>query len=154
MILGLVITIGCIESQPSIPTSIESPNDIIVSTPTSNIKPNPLSATCNFIIEKLPPSKYISNDSVMLTISGIVMNNDSISYEYEYGFSLYDTNNNFVYADKFYKPNTINEENNHPNIAYANQLSEFKMIWAGVIMKNPDDVKYIKCTARPRRALQ
>ncbi len=78
MVLVSFIALGCLESQPSQTTSIESPESTIVSTPTSNINTNPLSATCNFVIEKLPPSKYYSNDTVALTVSGIVMNNDSI----------------------------------------------------------------------------
>ncbi len=154
IMLVSVIALGCVESQPSESTSIENPKTTMVSTSNSNINTNPLSATCNFVIEKIPPSKYFTNGTDAITVSGIVINNDSVYYEYEFGFSLYDINNNFVYADEFYKPDTINEENNHPNIAYPNQLNEFKMTWVGLIIKNPDDVKYIKCTARPRSDLK
>lgn len=135
-----IIMLGCVESQPSQPNSIENPKSTVISTPISNLQiNNPFNISCNFAVEEArisPP-----NGRYMLIVTGVVVNNGDIAYKYnKVGYSVYDENNVFLYADY------INPVESY--IAYPGQPNEFVIV-SIIDEKVVTRVHHVICTARP-----
>lgn len=131
MVLISVIALGCVESQPSQTTLIKGTESTIVSTPISRIQTNPFNVSCNFI----------RNGRDALTVTGVVINNGEIEYKYnKVGYSVYDKNNVFLWADY------INPVKSY--IAYPRQPNEFVIV-SIVDERISTQVDHVICTARP-----